>query len=143
MSKCRKCSSPRAQTICTYCEEPLTADELEAPHQRDGDMYCDDCWSDNFEFICCLCRNLEDDEYQHRFLVVTEPTDAECGKTVAPGVYEIVETPYYGGPIIGRLHMFADSIRRVADLPAGIDADGCPCGHLCRGCANGVVGVKV
>lgn len=90
---------------CTRCGKHLDDEERENPRKDDdGDIICDECHHDKYEFTCCDCQNYGDVEDQHNMLVVFEEVDSMGGpeRTVQPGIYRIAEEgSYYGGPIIG------------------------------------------
>jgi hypothetical protein len=129
--------APRA-IECRWCGNALSEEEADSPRRDDdNDPICDECWHNEYEFTCCWCQNYENVAHQD-YLVISEPTPAMgLGPGYGPlnmGVYKIVDSPYFGGPLIGLGYLFANALEFVADLPDGIDTNGYPCGHLCREC---------
>lgn len=131
-------SNPQAlATECFYCGRPLDDEERENPEtDTSGNTLCDDCHHDHFEFTCCRCENYEHVDHQHEVLVVFDD-DLE----VPPGVYRIIDMPYYTQGMIGDSWLHPRCLERLCDLPpelGGKDWD-YPCGHLCRKCREEIV----
>ena len=122
----------RALTECSWGGCRL--DEEEVDNLRldpDGSIICDRCYGEHFQFKCCRCLDYEEDEHQHEFLVVWE----QVGE-VKPGIYQVVEYSYWGGPLIGDGWLDARALRRVRDLEEDAEGNGYPCGRLCMGCRD-------
>lgn len=120
--------------ICSFCDEPLSAEEREAPRMDGDEPVCDECWSYNFTFDCCACGQEENDNLQHWYLVVTKPVCSLGGADVEPGIYYIKGGPYHGGSILGPGHFYPDQLLRLRDLPPRVSTGRYDCGHLCRDC---------
>ena len=117
--------------VCEYCGNRLTDEEIEYPPgagPEEGELICEDCYHERYEFTCCWCQNYDLDEYQHVFLVLTEKVD-----DFKPGVYRIVAKPYYADGMIEGF-ILPHAIERVCAVPDGVDTEGYPAGHLCREC---------
>jgi hypothetical protein len=120
-------------TDCSYCGNLLSEDELESPYtDEDNDIICDECEHEHFQFQCCKCEEYDHIDVQHYYLIVADDVD----KSIPPGIYYIKGGPYFGGPLIGELGLFANKLLRLRDLPTNIDTGGYPCGHLCRTCVR-------
>lgn len=118
------------ETACTCCGSDLDRDELESPNlDGDGDPICDQCYHDKYEFTCCCCEEYGDVKDQHKMLVVFEKIGG-----VQPGIYGIVEFPYYTQGLIGSGWLHLSSLKRIGDVNPDMDGNGYPCGHLCAEC---------
>jgi hypothetical protein len=117
---------------CSWCGAQLGGDEIESPYRdTDGDLLCDECYHDNFEFTCCLCENYEHTDHQHDYLVIFE----KCGG-LARGVYRIKSFPYYTSNYFS-MWWNRESLAKVHGLPWKFSSDdGYPSGHICWGCRN-------
>ncbi len=85
---------------------------------------------------CCRCGEWQDDDERERqLLIVAEPVDALGeAEPIAPGIYEIVAYPYYGGPIIGEPYLFDDALTLLTTDISGCNTEDYACGHLCASC---------
>lgn len=82
-------------------------------------------------YTCCSCGNLEEPEYQHKFLVVLNADESGIERT---GIYQIKDFPYYISSYFD-MYLIPESLERIADIPKEIDSDySYPCGHLCLDC---------
>jgi hypothetical protein len=86
---------------CEWCGEELTQEEINEPVA--GQAICEDCYHEHYEFTCSRCCNYEHIDCQHCWLVVFEPIDDfdKRDSEIQPGIYEIVDYPYYGGMMLG------------------------------------------
>jgi len=116
--------------ICWGCENPLDEDERESPYDRDGHLWCDDCYADEYQFPCSWCGDAGDVQEQHRYLVVFDPID--CGLRL-PGLYRVDAMPYYAvGMADG---VFSWAVTWLGYLPPFLPTySGYPAGHLCLRC---------
>lgn len=119
---------------CEWCGEQFSKEEIESTREKG---MCDECFHEHREFTCCRCDEYEEKKHQHRFLVVFEPTDSWGGTNIQPGIYEIIEYPYHGGPMIGRGYLFGRSLRNL-NKTVDWESNGYPCGHLCLWCQRGL-----
>jgi len=124
--------------ICIYCEAELDAEEMEDPYRdEDGNPMCYECHISEHCYRCCLCDEHEELEHQGAIgtvLVVVEAMAGE-GEMVSPGMYEIIEHPFYTDAMIsGWLHN--DALRRIGDVPADADCGQYPSGCACRECSE-------
>jgi hypothetical protein len=124
------------QLECSFCGEPLDGEESDSPRldPDDGKPTCDDCYHEHFEFTCCCCQNYGEVADQHNLLVVLEETS-----DVKPGVYKVVDKPYYTQGMIGSGWLHPWALERIADLNPDIGDDGYPCGHLCLECQRHIL----
>lgn len=113
---------------CEWCGERLEDEEAADP-RRDagGDLMCDQCWHDEYEFTCAFCENYEHNDHQHDFLVVWQKTTG-----VEPGVYRTLGSYWTSDMFSMWLH--PDQLERVGDIPKGKGGGHYPCGHLCLKC---------
>lgn len=116
---------------CSWCGERCEDGPMRG---KGADAICYDCWRDHCTFDCCQCCEIEDDEHQDEIGCLLVVKDKMAGVTV--GLYEIVDHPYYGGPIIGSGYLFPESLKRIGRSPAGCDTGQFPVGHLCRECTH-------
>lgn len=106
-------------TECGWCGNELTAEESKHPEDRVSEPICCECFHEHYEFTCDKCENYEHIDHQHQFLVVYEKEHGlGLYGDVEPGIYEIVNFPHYGGPMIGGGWLYNDSLRKT---PATID----------------------
>lgn len=126
---------------CTYCGEELDDEETANPQKDDdGDVMCDQCWSDKYEDICQRCG-----EYTLNTDMKTEPGNLIAAWMEAPGYpddltagyYRVKHWPIFVDYMIGG-HMYSDALQRVADLDkkgllAAKEAHMC-CGPMCGSC---------
>lgn len=116
---------------CSYCGQQLEEHERADPQMVDDEPVCDDCYREKYCFTCCRCEEYEDNEHQHKFLVVKHD---ECGELeVADGVYRIVRSPYHYSSALDN-GLIKSALEFVCALPNGIELDDYPCGHLCLSC---------
>ncbi len=123
-------------TICGWCGEKLTPEEVEYPEHRQGEIICEDCLCEFFHFRCCICQECEDIEYQQEIgslFVVAESVEGLSGD-VRRGVYEIIEHPYYADGVVEG-HLYNDALKRLGRVPRAADTGLYPSGHVCRECA--------
>lgn len=126
---------------CTYCGEALDDEEAASPQKdNDGDVMCDQCWSDKYEDVCQRCG-----EYRLKTDLKTEPGNLIAAwmeapgspDDLTPGYYRVKTWPIFVDYMIGG-HMYSDALERVADLDkkglrGAAEAHTC-CGPLCGSC---------
>lgn len=121
---------------CTWCDDLLGLDTTEQPRRDDGGgVMCDECHHEHFEFWCCWCQNYGDRDIQHDMVVVigeVENADGDRGN-MPRGVYRVCAGPYYCSAIFDGW-FYGDALKRLADVPDGVDTGGYPAGHLCADC---------
>ena len=123
--------------VCCQCEEALAGEERETPYIRDGEVWCDECYHEAFEFPCCWCEEYGDIEDQHRYVVVFDPQEV---RLPLAGLYRVVRRPYYTHAILDAwLHPWA--LQWLGQLPPGLqeDPDRYPVGHLCADCQRAML----
>jgi hypothetical protein len=98
---------------------------------EDDEPLCESCWRDE-QFVCCKCDEYEWVSQQGRIGGLVVVADDDSGVPV--GVYEVTEHPYYTAGLIGSSWLHDWALKRIGDVPNGVDTDGYPVGHLCRGC---------
>ena len=124
-------------TTCTWCGTELDAEESDSPRtDGGGDVICDNCHHDHYEFTCCLCEDYGDVEVQHKYLVVFTETDG-----VLPGIYQTAEDRPYWCDAVLDAWLYPEALSRVRDLTPGLEASdrGWPCGHLCGDCQDKLI----
>jgi hypothetical protein len=126
----------KTEVECSYCGDPLDLEESQSPRidPDDDTPVCDECWHDKFEFTCCRCCEYGDVADQHNLLIVFE----DIGKVI-PGVYKVIDRPYYTHAMIGSGWLHEWALERIADLNPDMDGNGYPCGHLCLNCQSGLL----
>lgn len=148
---------------CSFCGEELDNYQAESPMLDPNDKLpvCDECYHEKFEFTCCGCQEYGDVAEQHKFLVVFEEGIDTCGPTLAPGLYRIVEFPYWANGMIEG-HLYSSSLKLLRPLPIRWFAYRSitgkrifrtltknknpleyPCGHLCLECQQALKLEKV
>ena len=115
---------------CEVCGEKL--DIQSEGIDIDEEFVCEECRGE-YTYICSCCEEHELESRKGNIGSVLIVNDDECG--LQPGIYEIIEHPYYGGSIIGPGEIFQGAVHRLGDLPTEeLDTFGYPCGHVCRYC---------
>jgi hypothetical protein len=118
---------------CSYCGNNLSEDELENPlTDKDGDLMCDECYNDHYEFTCCLCQEHGDVAEQHKMVVVFD--EEEAG--VPTGVYRVIDPDYYLADLLGSGWLHDWALERIGDVSDKADGNGYACGHLCQNCQD-------
>lgn len=116
---------------CDGCEEMFDI-EVEG-FDYNEEYYCSHCeWEHTYLCVKCECQDMEDRKGEIGSLLMVGSTEETINLT--SGVYEITSHPYYGGPLIGGMEIFANAVKRIGDLPGDLNFDGYSCGHLCRWC---------
>lgn len=125
---------PPPASECEYCGESvghLYEDGIPGPRlDASGSAMCDECWHEHHEFTCIRCGNYDDDEDQHRYLVILE----ECGG-MKPGIYRTRGAYFTSNYFDMWWNPWNLSRIRDADGDFYNEAD-MPSGHLCYGCRN-------
>ena len=106
------------EPTCVYCGRPLDDEETADPYRDEtGDIMCDECYSEHFEYICPLCHNLVAIDGNQEHIIVTQAL-AEDQKMV-PGIYRITDWPWFTSNYFSmRIHL--DALTREADVPAEV-----------------------
>jgi len=135
--------------VCAWCGETIEdPDEAANPRMIDGEIICDESWEEHFAFRCCLCENLEENEFQRTHIVVidsreafgVEWRDGNARVRHPRGIYEVLSCPYFSAPLIGSGSLWAESLKRIAPVPKEVleaykdEYYSYPCGHLCESC---------
>ena len=121
---------------CTWCECDLDGEERESPQlDWDKNPICDDCYHEEYELNCFNCENYDDQDIQHKMLVVFVPTSSSYGEKVQPGVYTITGGPYWATDYFSSW-LDADQLAWLCSLPESLQDDDpyYPVAHLCRDC---------
>lgn len=113
---------------CFFCDESLTEEEMEAPYKTGDNLVCDECYHDNFCFVCPICEEYSDDEETH--FVLTEKDN-----TVPVGYYEILKHPFYISHMLGTDEIWPHCVKKVADLRGNEDRTG----YICPNCMKKAV----
>lgn len=134
----------RSNEDCSACGDALDEDEEEREYPRKdsgGDLICDDCYSQDYQFSCCWCEERCDKtDDQHNLLIVL---DGEAVRIESPddclkqGIYQIVRTPYFASDYLD-IWILGGAVAWLCDLPDDVDVvnNFYPCGHLCLECQN-------
>jgi hypothetical protein len=122
--------------ICAYCGDELDEEEIESPRvDGEGDIICDECYNEQCEFKCCLCRDYGNIADQHKIVVVFEKILG-----VEPGLYRVTNRSYWYASIVGDDGgIFPTAVQRIGNIPVGADGNGYPCGHLCAECQKKLI----
>jgi len=116
---------------CIDCGYELGPEEMESPRKdADGDLVCDDCWSNEHEFECVFCGNFDDKEHDHKMLMLCEEQKAHgYAEQVMAGVYRVTSYPYFISDYFSAW-LLPERLERVADCPEKADTSGA----ICLGC---------
>ncbi len=112
---------------CTYCGEELDEYELEEPYKDpDGDIMCDNCYTQDYLQECNICEEYYDkpENAEETFFVMNESSKVQG---MEPGVYKVLKWPYYSGSIIGSLYITKYNVERVADYNEEDEGEICSC----------------
>ena len=121
-------SQPTADIACELCGEALNEEEVASPRlDDDGKPICDECFHEEYEFVCCLCEEYGFVEDQHNFVVVFDTEE------VKPGIYRVLKAPYWCHSYFSAW-LYPDALEYVAPLP--MPEHDYPCGHLCKTCQD-------
>jgi hypothetical protein len=118
---------------CPQCGAEMNKEEIDNPYRdTDGDLLCDECYHDRYEYTCCMCGNYEHIDNEGDYLVLFE----KCGGLVR-GVYRIKSRPYYTSNYFD-MWWNLEALEKVRGLPWKFSEseDGYPSGTICWGCRN-------
>ena len=135
---------------CGWCGCELDEEEKESPRlNEDGDVICDNCWSDEYEGACYRCRETversELDMSPLRLIIVLD--DAPGSPTnLTPGYYRVTKWPLYSDGMV-EAHMESDNMVKVADIEDEVkkeedEAVMAACGPMCNACQEIVEGLS-
>ncbi len=120
---------------CEWCDVQLDEEEASGPSLgEDDEIICDDCHHEQYEFVCCLCENYDENDIQHAMLVVFPYNEDDESLGVQPGVYRVTSLPYYDSPMLGKGRLRPSSLEWLCSCPPQVIIGGFPCGHLCGDC---------
>lgn len=119
--------------ICTRCGENLDEEEAENPRiDYDGDVICDDCYTEYFETICPICENYFEHgdfgEGKFHFILTNYPN------RVPPGIYKAIRFPFYRSDIVGSDDIYPECVERI--FPASEWMDEKASGQICQNCID-------
>ncbi len=101
-----------------------------------GEIYCEDCYNENYLEYCPLCENRYDiKEGKSDYFVVNKEGSKEANIPI--GIYQILKRPYfYGDCVTGFDGMFNDSIKHVSkiNLEEIMSIESCEC--ICPECVE-------
>jgi hypothetical protein len=118
---------------CEYCCQVLSDEEAASPHQDDaGDVMCDECYSEHYEYLCPLCQDLVETDSNQEHIVVT-PALAEQ-QEMEPGIYRVTELPWFSSDYFS-MTVHQHALTRVADLPAALSDMVCG-DYVCEHCVR-------
>jgi len=89
---------------CSWCGDLIPDDEVGSPNiDRDNEFMCDECYNDEYRFICPICEDFDEEEECDDIGSIIILTDQEVD--VIPGAYEIIKFPYvrWGEPAMENL----------------------------------------
>lgn len=119
-------------TGCTWCGNKLLSCPDDPSTDDQGDPICEACWHDHYTFRCCWCERYGMVKNQHNMVVVAE-RERGVPKAVMPGIYLVLDTPYYADGIVEG-HLYSNALERLSDVPEGVLTGMYRCGHLCMDC---------
>lgn len=119
--------------LCSCCAARLDDEEAADPrHDEDGNVLCDACYSDHYEYVCPLCGNLVEIEDNQQHIVVT--TALAYDQRMQPGIYKLVELPWFVSNYFS-LTIRQSCVEKVGDLPTDLLGD-IPGSYVCEACAQ-------
>lgn len=130
------------KVTCSWNGCELSEEETESPRlDPRGEVICDECYHEHFEFTCCCCENDEDDPdeaIRDAALVILDSEQCKLPR----GFYQVIKWPIFTSDYFS-MWFHEDALRFVG--PVGDSEwtetwDGYPSGQLCRACQikNGV-----
>jgi hypothetical protein len=115
-------------------------EEILAPRKdAGGDLICDDCYNDEYEFTCSKCENyanISDRDTIGNLLIVVDSEEAK----MPAGVYEIVKHPYWGGDMFS-MWLYPTALKLLSSDTFGLSIENMnyPVGHVCPECKQEIV----
>jgi len=142
---------------CSYCNDPLTEEEIETPNIVDdgyhkypdpetGEKICDECYDDSFRGTCLRCCEVVDsvdlDADVGRLIGLWEDSPGS-GEDLSAGYYRVLEMPFYCSSMLGGGWFYTRSLEWVRDL----DDDGKTAAHesysnagpICKDCEEKIL----
>ena len=121
------------ELLCSVCAKQLDQEQAEDPHRdEDGDIVCDECWSEDYEYLCHLCQNLVEIEDNQKHIFVTPALAAD--QKMQTGIYRVVNLPWFSSNYFS-MWILQDAVSLVCDLPAEL-VDELSGGYLCEDCVH-------
>ena len=118
---------------CVYCGQTLSEEEVAGPCRDEaGDILCDECHSEHYEYLCPLCQNLVAIDGNQEHIIVT-PALAE-NQAMAPGIYRINALPWFTSNYFS-MTIRQNALTRAADLPDAA-SDMVSGDYVCEPCAE-------
>jgi hypothetical protein len=94
---------------CTSCGKSIfEMDDFPEISIKDSEVLCEDCYSENYRNTCPICEDSYDiKEFTSDYLVISEDLAVETKKK--PGIYKILERPFFFGNILSGFDAFFDN----------------------------------
>ena len=102
---------------CDYCGKSIfEMDDFPNLLIEDGDLMCEECYDEEYYATCPICEESYDTRnFTSDHIVIAEDLAKETGKE--PGIYKILERPFFFGDIVFGFDSFFDgAIELVAPL---------------------------
>lgn len=112
---------------CCNCGKELEGEEAENPYMNDDDIYCDDCFTREFQETCAICEDYFDkptSPEEHYFCV-----DKKSAKyhQINPGIYRVLRYPFYRVSCLGDdFSLFHEDVEFVAKFSCKDSGNVCP-----------------
>lgn len=114
---------------CMLCGEKLSKYEAKNPRlDSDGDIICDECYSEYYQQQCGICEEYYDIPKcpEETFFVLSEEEGKE--NDLKKGIYKVLRWPYHGGPLLGPDRIFKNDVEFVKNY------DNEESNEICRDC---------
>jgi len=131
-------TQPETEMVeCDTCGELF--DIGQEGYDQDDEVYCSNCeWEHTYDCAICEDRDLESQQGNIGTVLIIDGKDEPIN--IPDGTYQIIRHPYYGGPLLGAMEIFPESVRRIGPVPADVYLDGYPVGHVCGYCGPFAIG---
>jgi len=119
--------------LCSYCGSPLDEEEAANPRRdEDGDILCDECYQEHYEYECPQCCNPVENETNKKHIFITPALAEDQG--LQTGIYSVLSWPWAVSNYFS-FQIIPSAIKRVADLPDELK-DELEGNYLCEECVE-------
>lgn len=99
---------------CDHCGKSIF-DLDDFPVIKDGEVLCEDCYSDEYRTLCPVCEEEYEKDAETDFFFITRRTTEDTRNPV--GLYKVVERPFfYGDCVTGFDGFYEGAVVQVNDL---------------------------
>ena len=99
---------------CYQCGKSIF-EMYDFPNFRDNEVWCEDCYEENFKTICAYCEDYYDLEDQGEHIYIADNIAKETG--IGPGIFKVLSKPFFYGDIVfGFDGFFEGSLKKVVNI---------------------------